>query len=243
MTDAGIAEGPIAGRPGPRETPAAAARIRTGGLMLAVAAAITLLATLLGFMLPEAHPGADVQERAALVARSAGWMRLIGSLGAASAMALALSSALLIARPAGGFAALGRLAWRLMIVTAVVFLAVDLFHLFAIVPLARDASAGHGLYEYFERVDYAAIGIGTLLFSCATLMLFMAETSSRHRAIGSGWIAFGIVCACVGLAGGVGMLVRRPRLALLFIVSQLCFVPLLRLGIRVAAGESRSPGA
>jgi hypothetical protein len=230
-------------RPLLHESAASAAKIRSGGLLLAVACGGSVLATLLSFLLPAARPGAIVAERAALVARSSGLLRLISSLGVVSAMALALSAALLISRTGGKFGAWGRLAWRLMIVTAVLFLSVDLFNLFAIVPLARDVAAGRGLFEFFEAVEIKAIGAATLVFSCTTFMVFIAETSARHRAIGSGWIAFGLICAAVGVAGGIGMLWNVPRLALLFIVPQLCYIPLLRLGIRVAAGEAATSRA
>ena len=239
-----MADVPMTRPPAPVPAVGWAARVRAGGLMLAIAAALNLLSLLVFFFLPAPSPTDTAGLRAARVESAAAAYRAIGALGIVRALGLALACALLAgpprpAAPVSGPADRRRvtlLAWRLMLLAAALFLAVDLFNTFALVPLARGYAAHPGLYEFAEKLEFKIVGVAALCFSIAALAVFAVEIAPHHRRIGSGWIAFGIVAGAVGIPGAVGVIANLPRLGMLFIVAYLAFIPLLRLGVRIAAG-------
>ena len=228
-----------------RPAPGKDARRMTGGLLLALASALGLLALLVSFLLPAVDPAAPAAERAARVLGAAAGVRWAGVLGVFRALLLALASALLaIEPPEAAVAKVWRVAaafaWRLVLISAVLFLAADLFNAFARIPLAREAAAGRpGPYGFAESLELRIVGAAVVLFALGVLIVFLGEIAGHLRRVGSGWIAFGIVTAAAGIAGGIGVALNLPKLAPLAVVSSLAFVPLLRLGVRVAAGPAR----
>jgi len=217
-----------------------------GGLLLAVAAALCLLAFLLDFPLPAMNSTDPPGVRAARVVAAAAAFRTVGVLGILRALSLALASALLaVQAPALAGSRFWRgtsaVAWRLVLLSAVLFLAVDLFNAFALIPLARAATIGRpDSYAFAAATELGIVGGAVLLLSIGVLLIFMVETAGHHRRIGSGWIAFGLVAAAIGIPGGIGVILNQPKLAMLRVVAYLAFVPLLRLGIRLAAGPGSS---
>ena len=216
-------------------------RLRSGGLLLAAAAALQLLSLAASLTLPAPNPGDAAASRAAHVAAAAAAFRAIGVLGIIRSFALAMASALLSHRGPNPSPGAGRTtavwAWRIMLAASVMFLAADIFNTFSLVPLAQGFATHPALYEYAEKIDAELVGLAALLFSVAAFGVFAAEIAPRHRRIGSGWIAFGLVAGAVGIPGAIGVIADRPRLAMLFVIGYLAFVPLLRLGVRIAAEQ------
>jgi hypothetical protein len=225
--------------PSPSGRAGESVRLRTGGLMLAAASALQLLSLGASLLLPAPDPGDPPSLRAAHIAAAAAAFRAIGVLGMIRSFALAMASALLGHRGsrAGATHVVAAWAWRIMLAAAVLFLAVDLFNTFVLVPLAQGYAAHHALYEFGEKIVLEVVGAAALLFSAAAFGIFGVEIAPRHRRIGSGWIAFGIIAGAVGIPGAVGVIAHLPRLGMLFVISYLAFIPLLHLGIRIAAAE------
>lgn len=223
-------------------TRARAARLQSGGLLLATASALAIADFALALLLPSPRPTDDALVRAARVASSAGLLRLVSTFGIVRALGLAIAAVLLSSRAEGRWRGAGRLAWRLMLVAAALFLAVDLFNTFVLVPLAQHYATQRSSYEFAEGAEMKVVGMAALLFSGGALLVFVVEAAARHRAIGSGWIAFGIVSGAAGFLGAAGVIAGLPRLEHLFVVSYLAFVPLARLGVRLAAGIPKAGG-
>jgi hypothetical protein len=219
------------------------AQVRTGGLLLAVAAALGLLSPLLSLLLPAPTPGQPPEVRAAQVVAAAAATRAVGILGILRSLGLSLAGALLAVEPRAdgplsGPRARASWSWRLLILAATLFLTVDLFNTFALIPLARGAGPHPGMFAFAESLELKIVGAAVLLFSVAVLGVFTMEISPLRRRIGSGWIAFGLVSGAAGIPGAIGVIANLPKLRELFIVATLAFVPLLRLGVRLAAGAS-----